>query len=659
MQVTSPRGPGGRPRDDGYPGAAPASSAAWVRRRRAKAIAFRLAAIAIPLLAVLLVEIVLRIAGVGEGRRAPFQPIEGRPEFVALDPEFGAMFFRGFRPGVAFDPFLADKPEGAFRVMALGGSTTAGFPYHWYYGFPALLEDRLAAALPGRRIEVANLGMTATNSYTIWAMADAVAAQRPNAVVIYSGHNEYYGAFGPGGTQGWPGMPGPMKRLLIRASKWATVAGIDELLEDEEPTSGEQRTLMARIVRNAAIARGDDVFQAGIAQFESNLRDALRTFERAGIPVFLATIASNLADQPPLGEEAAAREAYERGQRSLSAGDSAVAREAFVEARELDGIRFRAPEAMNAVVRSLAAEFDNVTLVDVEDRLRAESPGHIEGAALFADHLHPNAQGYALVADAFFEAMQATFPDLRLRRRTVNGAAEMEDADATEHGPGATEHHPGASEHHPGASERRLRAPELDPVERAFADLQLTILTSGYPFRKDRTPAEAEATARRTAEGMAQSGTYAERLAVRALAEGVPVANVLYDAIQQALEIPDTLAALRLYRSLLHRQPFNESLIERAVALAIENPAYDAETARLARYASIHSDGVFGLNALAALALRGGDLSSADLLLTRIEQIDPFSREMLYNRARLLVMQGDTARARGYFERYQVGGDGR
>src|SRR5690606_32279945 len=224
---------------------------------------------------------------------------------------------------------------------------------------------------------------------------------------------------------------------------------------------------------------------------------------------------------------------------------------------------------------------------------------------------------YALVADAFFEAMQAAFPDLRARRRTVDGAAEMEDADATEHGPGATEHHPGAtehhpgaSEHHPGASERRLPAPELAAAERA-------------------------------------------------LAEGVPVANVLYDAIQQALEIPDTLAALRLYRSLLHRQPFNESLIERAVALAIENPAYDAETARLARYASIHSDGVFGLNALAALALRGGDLSSADLLLTRIEQIDPFSREMLYNRARLLVMQGDTARARGYFERYQVGGDGR
>src|SRR5690606_37522053 len=173
----------------------------------------------------------------------------------------------------------------------------------------------------------------------------------------------------------------------------------------------------------------------------------------------------------------------------------------------------------------------------------------------------PNAQGYALVADAFFEAMQATFPDLRLRRRTVNGAAEMEDADAHERRLDAQERRLDAQERRMDEPDRSLDAPELDPVERAFADLQLTTLTSGYPFRKARTPAEAEATARRTAEGMAQSGTYAERLAVRALAEGVPVANVLYDAIQQALEIPDTLAALRLYRSLLHRQPFNESLI--------------------------------------------------------------------------------------------------
>ena len=148
------------------------------------AVAFRALAIALPLVAVLLLEGALRLAGVGAERRAPFVEIPGAPAFVALSPDFGASFFGGFRPGVAFDPLAADRDPAALRVVALGGSTTAGFPYHFPYAFPARLADRLAAALPGRPIEVANLGMTATNSFTLWALAEPVAALRPDAVVI-------------------------------------------------------------------------------------------------------------------------------------------------------------------------------------------------------------------------------------------------------------------------------------------------------------------------------------------------------------------------------------------------------------------------------------------------------------------------------------------
>ncbi len=594
---------------------APQASEGSPRRRL---FVFTIGAIALPFVAVLLIEGMLRLAGVGAAHRMPFQPVEGRANYVALDPEFGGMFFRQFRPGVAFDPMAAEKAPGTLRVVALGGSTTAGFPYHWYYGFPALLEDRLASARPGQDVEVANLGMTATNSFTIWGLAEAVVAQRPDAVLIYAGHNEYYGAYGTAGTQGWTGTSRWIKRLLIGASRWSIISGPAGLFEKESLPPGERRTLMARIVRDASIEKDGEVYLAGIAQFESNLRAALRRFELAGVPVFLATIASNLADQPPLGDEADALAAYERGQRSLAAGDTAAARRAFLAAKELDGIRFRAPEAMNAVVRRLGASFDNVTVVDVEERLRTSSPGGLEGAALFADHLHPNVRGYALIADAFFEAMQSSLPALR---------------DAFDSAPSPA---------------------VLDPVETGYADLQLTMLTSGYPFRQDRSSADAESIARARAEAMARSGRYAEELAVRAVVDGEPMANVLHAAVRLALADADTLAALRHYRALLHWQPFNEPLMERAVSLAIENPSYDDETARLARYAAIHSSSPFSLNALAALSLRGNDLDRAQALLARVENIHPESEEMLYNRARLLVMQGDTAGARTYFDRYRA-----
>ncbi len=586
------------------------------RPPRTKALAFKALAVALPFVALLLIEGALRLAGVGEARRRPFVAVPGHETSVALDPDFGALFFRGFRPGAAFDPLDAEKEPGTLRVVALGGSTTAGFPYHWYYGFPARLEDRLAVMLPGRRVEVANLGLTATNSYTLWTLAEPVVEQRPDAVVIYAGQNEYYGAYGTGGTQGWTGTSIPLKRFVIGASRWALVSGLGSLVGGEADPGGG-RTMMARVVRDAAISEGGETYRAGIAQYEANLRDALRTFERAGIPVFLATLVSNLADQAPLGDEPSAQEAYDRGRQLLARGDSAAARAAFLDAKEADGVRFRAPEAMNGVVRRLASEFPNVTLVDVQERFRQASPGGVEGASLFTDHLHPNARGYALMADAFAGAMRAELPALR---------------DAPDPGP----------------------APSgVDAVEAAVARLQIAVLTNGYPFRKDRTPAQAEAAARAVADSMARSGS-TDALAVRVMVEGMPAEAALDDAVRQARAEGDTLAALRLYDGLLHWQPFNEPLIDRAVGYALQDPAYDAETAALARYAVTHTASPFSLNALAVVALRQGDLAQAGALLAAVERVAPASPEMLFNKARLLVVQGDTLGARAYFERYRA-----
>ncbi len=376
--------------------------------------------------------------------------------------------------------------------------------------------------------------------------------------------------------------------------------------------------MMARVVRNAAIDRDSEAYRAGIAQYEANLGAALTRFEQAGIPVFLATLTSNLADQPPLGDEPAAHEAYRRGQALLNQGDTTAARSAFVEAKEADGLRFRAPEEMNAVARRLAAAFPHVTLVDVQEQFRAASPGGLEGSALFTDHLHPNARGYALMADAFADAMRRTLPALRQAPRPAPAASD------------------------------------LDPVEATYARLQIALLTNGYPFRKDRTPAEAEAAVRAEVAAVARSGRYADALAAQILLEGRPMTDALDAAVQQARAETDTLAALRLYGALLRWQPFNEALMEQAVGYALANPVYDAETGALARYTARLSESTFSLNALAVLALRQDAFHEAEAFLEAAERRNPQSPEMLFNRARLLVMQGDTARARTYFDRYRA-----
>jgi tetratricopeptide (TPR) repeat protein len=49
-----------------------------------------------------------------------------------------------------------------------------------------------------------------------------------------------------------------------------------------------------------------------------------------------------------------------------------------------------------------------VTLVDVQRRFEQASPEGIVGDELLLEHVHPNAEGYFLLADAYYEALQAS-----------------------------------------------------------------------------------------------------------------------------------------------------------------------------------------------------------------------------------------------------------
>ena len=93
------------------------------------------------------------------------------------------------------------KRSNTFRVFVFGGSSTQGFPYNFYYSFAEQLEQRLLLNTEGVHVEVINLGMTAVNSYVIRDLSQRVMEYKPDAVIIYAGHNEYYGSFGAASTQ--------------------------------------------------------------------------------------------------------------------------------------------------------------------------------------------------------------------------------------------------------------------------------------------------------------------------------------------------------------------------------------------------------------------------------------------------------------------------
>ena len=562
---------------------------------------FRIGAVLLPLIVLLCVELVWQLVSPAK----LFMELPGRPEYDIVNPDFATRYFRGFKPQVAFNPFLKDKPADGLRIVALGGSSTAGYPYHFYHAFPERLAAALRARYPLRTVEVINLGMTAVNSHVIRDITPAVIRLDPDAVLVYAGHNEYYGAFGAGTGAAIMRDRAGVKRAVMLLKRSRLFSALEQLIAVNDNTD---RTMMARSVGDAHIAPDSPAFQAGVRQFEVNLGNTLQRFRDEDIPVYIGTIVSNSEGQAPLGLDSLAAASYESARKRLSDGDSVAARQLFGRARELDPVRFRAPEAINQSIRNLATRWD-AHLVELEPLF--SSSGH---DTLFTDHLHPTHAGHQIIADAFREALGEQLPDTESQ-------------------------------------------PDLDGLpdifEQAHADLLIRRLKGGFPFTHDLTP-EQEWTRYTDQLRRAQnSGSYADSLAADFVAMKIRLPQALLVASQMAREEGDSLEALRLMRALLYWQPFNASVQHSALAMAGQIETHTALAGEVAQLAYLFAADVENLNTLAAIRIRQNQFKLAASLLQEIEMRAPDSPVMLFNTARLLVLQGDTLRAQAYFARYR------
>ncbi|HEX8387172.1 MAG TPA: tetratricopeptide repeat protein [Rubricoccaceae bacterium] len=420
--------------------------------------AFWAATLLLPVLFFALLEGGLRLGGYG-GAYPLFVPLDASGAVLTPNREVARRYFAvgSFVPNPNPDFFSAVKPADGLRVVVQGESSTAGYPYYRGASFPQVLGSLLRRAYPDRTVEVVNTAMAAVNSYTLLDMADEVVAARPDVVVIYTGHNEFYGALGAASAEALGGSPAVV-RAYLGLRRFRTVqlfrnglAWVQRQTAAAPPTAGDGRpstTLMAQMVGEQSVPLGSETYRRGVRQFEENLDLLLARYAAAGIPVYVGTLASNERDQRPFvvatregGPTEAARAEriaaaveevragratagvaalralaaddtlaadapFALGRALLATGDRAGAAVQLRRARDLDALRFRAPTAFNGVIRRVAARH-GAHVVETEERLQRASPDGVVGYRLMLEHLHPNLDGYALLADAFFEALRA------------------------------------------------------------------------------------------------------------------------------------------------------------------------------------------------------------------------------------------------------------
>jgi lysophospholipase L1-like esterase len=378
-----------------------------MENRKKYPLSFYLITFLMPFLLFGLLEVGLRIAVYGTDEPT-FISVPGTDEkLMVLNPNLTKRYFKSssFVPQSINDVFTAEKEPNTLRIFILGESSAAGFPYEPNGSFSRFLKVKLNLLFPNKKIEVVNLGIAAINSYAICDILEDVIDQKPDAVLIYSGHNEYYGTLGAASMTNVGDSPG-LTRFIISMNKLRSIRLISSIFSGSEQSgTPKDLGLMESLAKDKYIPLNSDIYKAGVNQFENNLNYILSELTDNNIPVIIGNLVSNLLNQPPfISERSKAGTIFSEAKHLYDSGEYEKAKLKFIEAKENDELRFRAPEEFNQIIKKLASE-NNARLLLVDSVFSAKSRNGVVGNDLMTDHLHPNLTGYNLLADIFLSGL--------------------------------------------------------------------------------------------------------------------------------------------------------------------------------------------------------------------------------------------------------------
>ncbi len=503
---------------------------------KSKLLAFKIIAVLLPVVFLVLLELLLRLFGYGQNYRL-FVEDEKHSGYWVMNPHVSEKYFTTAENATIGNQerFKKQKDPQTFRIFVLGASTAIGYPYLHNGAFPRWLQYRLMHTFPDKDFEVINLSLTAINTYTLLDFARQVVDYAPDAVLVYAGHNEYYGALGVGATNAIGQNP-HLVRMVVGLRDFRlmqlvthTVRGLQQWLSDDPVDLREN--LMKRMAARQQISYGSEDYQSGIHQFEVNLNDMLNTFQQHQIPVLISNLVSNEKDIKPFisdttGQEKSALHYYQLGHEAYGQGDFTKAKQAYVRAKELDMLRFRAPEAMNEIIENLATHYGQVHLIDARSLFEAHSPQGIIGKETLLEHVHPNLYGYALLSEAFYQAMkqQHMLP-------------------------------PGGNEISLEALRSQMPITAVDSLKGAY---EIMILKEGWPFNEPMPPEEK------------REKTLEEKLAGGLVVRQLSWSAAINQLLSYHLKTKDYAQALQATEALLLEYPDDPAFYRQAGKLALQ-----------------------------------------------------------------------------------------
>jgi len=407
----------------------------------------------------LLPEVVLRLLGFGglPPFLTPLVHTDGAPSsdvsrLYEVNARLGEIFFTRSGPeGVVMvaghrrELVRMPKPEGVVRVLFAGASTVEGFPLPRNLTSSQFLERMLQHLMPDSEVEVVNLGLTAVASFPVRKVAEqAMSATQPDLLLLYGGHNEFFGASGMASLQSMGRSPWAME-AVYRFRRSAMAQFGREIFAPPPASLGESRKhLLEVMAASDSISPEGSLHAAARHSLVENFRHVIRRARALEVPMVISTVVSNERSFVPLASsevdlDVALRDdwrmrlaeagridardgqarveaysalvaeaprhagaVYGLAQALASIGDSGAG-EQFRRARDLDALPWRANRDKSEALRELA-RVEGVALADIEAAF-SDAAGGATSWAQFYDHVHPSLYGQALLARAFLDAI--------------------------------------------------------------------------------------------------------------------------------------------------------------------------------------------------------------------------------------------------------------
>ena len=594
-----------------------------------------------PFVFVALAEGMLRLGGYGISDE-PFKQSQPNPDKLVTNENFGRLYFpfSGAVPNISINIFDKKKPVNGIRVFVVGENSAYGYQWAPNGNISRFLYQILKEAFSENDVEVLDLSVPGLNSHGMLDIIKRLGEYEPDAIVIYPGHNEFYGSLAPASVDYLGQDKSNIKRYL-RYHKFRLFQLLKNLnvIYDRDGESIEFKTdaLIESIARQIEINPGSELYESVLANFRDNLNEMLLYAKSEDLLLLGAVPASNFAGKAPFkacledisdvgkwlaelekgkaflqagkGEdalsyfsEASARfgsnadveyliaKAYEQS------GNIESAREHYRKAVDIDCFPFRSPTEFNDTMKKLFSGHGQ-PVVSAGNLMDSTSSSGIRGNDFFLDAVHFSLKGAAVTAERISSELIFRFGG---ERRPNPEAADLD---------------------------ALIEKVGITPIDYAVAELRVTLIRSHWPYKENERTVPSFSGFR---------DDHAEELAYRIVEEGFSWrdAHRLYADSLYDLGFFDQAA--KDYRALTVNNiddviPYHR-LAENLIRKGLLDEAYELldQSLRI-------KETVFALKWKGSILLGSGLAEEAVEMLNQAHLMEPFDVETLYNLTSALI----------------------